>query len=345
MSLKNMTLEELEEVEEQLHEKEQEEELTYSLYPQKIRIYEEMLRKMVQEQDMTYYDYVEKRLVLHLVHYGTYLKMQYEKSDEAALQCLKRALKYDKYNPIASYRIGFLLYRRGEYKEAMVRFERAIANQKSYQNREYQLSERQLANAHLYLANSALHLAKQTYEQMEQLSFDQHQALPNYELSPIYESLADNDRYLKENAFYQITPEGTATCSKEACEELITHEPADTLVLYFGDRQITLTFNETSLALTQEQGDILRYVLVKSREGLPASRMTLQTIFSHSIAEGITKENFRKKFSRLRGKLEEYGIPDIIETASHMGETAYRFNGSLPYVVMYRVDEESGYIL
>lgn len=110
MRLKKMTLEELEELEQELHDQEQESD--YSLYSRKIKVYEEIynrLRKLGKEkkEDNSYLKYVTKKLVFNLIHYGTFLKMQYEKDDQTAIHCLKKALNYDSRNPSAAYRLGF----------------------------------------------------------------------------------------------------------------------------------------------------------------------------------------------------------------------------------------------
>lgn len=343
MRLKEMSMEKLEELEERLHN--MEEDSLYSQYSQKIAVYEAMYHHSENiGKEEGYLSYIRKKLIFHLIHYGIYLKMQYEKSEQEAERCLKKALYYDKKNPIAAYRLGFLSYKRRNYQSAVDYFQRALNSQQHYEEVGYRLNEKQLINAQLYLANSALHIAKHAYERLEELPQESQEELPRYEFSPLYERLKDNDRYLAEHAFYKINSEGSQTCSKEECEELVTHEPAHTIVLYFNDRNIKLLFNEDETTLSQEQGDILRYLLTKSSEGLPANRLALRNYFSSGITGEVNGENLRQAIRRLRTKLRNCRIPNVIETANRRGETAYYFNRSLPFVVMYRVDEGIGYL-
>ncbi|MDE3838818.1 hypothetical protein C0966_05415 [Bacillus methanolicus] len=348
MSLKNMTLEELEELEQELHD--QEEESDYSLYYRKIKVYEEMynrLRKLVREkkEDKSYLENVTKMLVFNLIHYGTYLKMQYEKDDETAIHCLKKALNYDSRNPIAAYRLGFLSYKHKDYESALHNFQMSIDHQKFYDQTDYRLNEKQIVNAHLYLTNSALHIAKNSYDRMIGLPYKSYQELPNYEFSSLYQSLTENEKYLEMHAFYKISQEETTTCSKEECEKLITEGSSDTIVLYFNDRNIKLIYNENEVNISQYQGDMLRYLLTKSSVDSPATRITFHNFFLDSHVKGVVNEDtFKKAISRLRNKLRSCEIPPIIQTTNYRGETAYYFDRTMPYIVMYRVDEEIEYL-
>ena len=53
----------------------------------------------------------------------------------------------------------------------------------------------------------------------------------------------------------------------------------------------------------------------------------------------LNQPTFIKAISRLRGKLKECGIFDIIESTSYKGEMAYYINDAYSFVVMYRVDD------
>lgn len=348
MRLKKMTLEELEELEQELHDQEQESD--YSLYSRKIKVYEEIynrLRKLGKEkkEDNSYLKYVTKKLVFNLIHYGTFLKMQYEKDDQTAIHCLKKALNYDSRNPSAAYRLGFLSYKHKDYESALHYFQKAIENQEYYDQKDYCLNEKQVVNAHLYLTNSALHIAKYTYEKIIGLPYKSQQELPNYEFSSLYQSLTENEKYLERHAFYKISQDETTTCSKEECEELITNVPLNTIVLYFNDRNIKLVYNENEVNISQNHGDMLRYLLTKSSVDSPATRITLHNFFLDSHVKGVVnKDALIKAISRLRNKLRSCEIPSIIQTTNYRGETAYYFDRTLPYIVMYRVDEEIEYL-
>ena len=227
---------------------------------------------------------------------------------------------------------------------ALTYLQQALKFQQMSKDNRYLLNDQQILNAHLYLTNSALYIASQSYENINLLPNHNQTELPNYEFSELYPRLADFEIYLKKNAFYKITRDSKTTCSREECEELLRLEPQDTIVLYLNDRNIKLLFNENPETMSQELSDILRYLLLKSNEANPATRFTLQNFFPSSKNEGIVKNaTFRKRFSRLKSKMDSCQIPTVIHLANNPVETAYYFDGSLPFIIMYRVDEEMEY--
>jgi tetratricopeptide (TPR) repeat protein len=242
MSLRDKTLEELEDLEAELSDEETES--GYANYYMKIEIYKEMYRKLnrlVRQRNKEYIhslEYVRKKLVFHLIHYGTYLKTEYQKDDHLAARCLEDALNYDRTNPIAPYRLGFLSYKTMDYAKAIQFFQKALDHQRYYPDQAYKLNGQQQVNAHLYLINSALRIANQTYEKMNQLTDLQN--VPKQEFSPLIENILVNEQYLQRHAFYLVDETGKTTCSKEECDNLVERPPSETLLLYFNDRDILL---------------------------------------------------------------------------------------------------------
>ncbi|MBM7620035.1 DNA-binding winged helix-turn-helix (wHTH) protein [Bacillus tianshenii] len=348
MILKMLSLEELEDYEQELSEREEAREFASS--SEKIQLYKEMyqrVRKLMRENKEEYEHYapyIKDKLVHLLIHYGTYLKMGNHKDDYLAYQCLEDALKYDCDNPVAAYRLGFLSYKKWDYLSAAKFFQKAIDNHQHNRQKAYKLTERQVMNAHIYLTNSALYIAKKTHEKMKELNYDGVEEIQEYEFSSLYNSLEDNEQYLLQNAFYKVTPEGTTTCSKEECNDLMGYQPRDTLILYFNDQNNSLGFNGEEKTLSKERADILHYLLVKSSEASPATRQDLQNSFRRTNESGeVSRENFRRAISRVRAKLTECSIPQVIQNTNYRGENAYYFNRSINFIIMYRVDEEMGY--
>ncbi|MBM7702111.1 hypothetical protein [Metabacillus iocasae] len=342
--LKKMTLEELEELEQDLHDKE--DNIEYSLYAQKISVYKEMyarLHKLARENKEVarYLEYVKKKLLFCLIHYGTHLKMKYEKDDKMAVNCLEQALKYDGKNPIAAYRLGFLSYKQEKYDMALNYFQMAIRNQTYDESRkDYRLNHQQMINAHLYLTNSALYIAAKTHDELDAMTHGSQQELPNYEFSSLYRSLKENETYLEKNAFYKVSQDGKVMCSKQECEELIESELSHTIFLYFSDRDIRLSFGEYDCQLSPNHARIFHYLLTNTSQHSPGTRINMKLFFTDShVKDEVTKDAFKRAISRLRGKIRECDIPNIIQTTNHYGETAYYFDGQLPYYVMYRVDD------
>ncbi|MFP7296642.1 tetratricopeptide repeat protein [Neobacillus niacini] len=341
MSLRDKTIEELEEIEEEINE--QEREHGYLNYSIKIDLYREMYRKLSQfvrqngEDYQSSLDYVKRKLVYNLIYYGTYLKTEYQKDDYLARSCLEEALQYDQKNPLAAYRLGFLSYKFNDYIKAIHYFQTALDHDQYHKQHLYHLNEQQQFNAHLYLTNCSLHLAKDTYEKMNQLPFAKIQDIPNEELSPLFNRLLENEKYMLQNAFYKISKDVTDTCSKAECEQLISSPPPNTLLLYFSDRNITALFNGQEVSLTQDQGYMLSYFLIKSSEQYPATR------HHFSVVDTIRPNTYIQSVNRLRNRLSNQGFPAFIQRTRFQEEAAYYYDENYPFMVMYRVDEEIEY--
>ncbi|WP_046181388.1 tetratricopeptide repeat protein [Domibacillus tundrae] len=330
MKFHEMSFEELEEYEAELLEKDD----NYALH---VSFYEEMYRRIYplarkdKENYSDYLDYVRRFLVDYLIKYGAYLKMVYQKDDYTAESSLQKALKYDKQNPIAHYRLGFLAYKKKNYNKACSYFQDSLEYDRSYTVKEYKLNSDQLYYAHLYLTNSALHIAASSYEELELLPVnDNISHLPNLKISPFYEYLSQNEKYIEENAFYKVTEKEKTTCSRDKCDELFDEREINTLYLYFQDRSIQAAFNDSVIYLSPQSAEKLRYLLLKSSVENPVTR----------VMDGeVAINTFIQAMKRLRDKLKECGISDVIESVNYKEETAYYFNKTCPFVVMYRTDD------
>lgn len=192
----------------------------------------------------------------------------------------------------------------------------------------------------MYLANSALYVASQTYEMMEKLPYSPPEQLPNLELSPLFESLSSNEKYLHNHVFYKITKNKTETCSKEACEDLYENSGINELVLYFNDRENILLFNGEEAIITPTQANMIRHFLLSSSKENPCTRIAMRDFFGRTGSDGEVKKNtFIKSIERIRVCLRSIDIPVIIDVTQYRGETAYYFNESVKYTVLFRVND------
>lgn len=332
------TFEELEDLEQKLFD--EEEETGQPNYAMKIDLYKEMYKRLKQlareKKDINenYIENVQQSLIHYLIHYGTYLKTEYQKDDHLSASCLEDALKYDRHNPIAAYRLGFLSYKRKNFSLALLYFENALRFQKFYQNKKYQLNSQQLLNAHIYLTNSALYIAKETAEKMNQLAAKTNLELSKDDLNPLYTRLFENEKYLRMNAFYNISKDGKTTCSKRKCEKLIENPPTNTMILYFNDRTIVAVYGDKDADLTGDQGNMLKQFILNSTEERPLTRAAF------SLTHNMNRNTYIQNARRLRNKLIDKGFPPMIHTKRYQDETAYYFDQSYSYNVLYRVDEE-----
>ncbi|MEH7085972.1 hypothetical protein V7139_24995 [Neobacillus drentensis] len=341
MRLRDKTMEELEDLEEELTSQEEEQGapnflLRINLYKEMVRCLDQLVRRKRDEYQSSL-EYVKRKLIFHLIEYGSYLKMVDQKDDHLAIKCLKDALKYDPKNPIAAYRLGFLSFKYKRYSEALTYFEDSLENHKYDPNGQYQLNSQQLVNAHLYLTTSALHIANQSYKRMNQLPSTGTVEFPNNEFSPLIKNILDNEQFLQRHAFYKVNHNGRRTCSKMDCETMFSSSPPDTIVLFFNDRTINIAFEGAEAELSPDQGYLLRHFLLKSSEDHPTTRKAFSNV-------EIRPNTYTQNVTRLKNKLTQKGFPPIIENTRYRNETAYYFNQAYPFYVMYRVDEEIEYI-
>jgi tetratricopeptide (TPR) repeat protein len=317
------------------------------IYSEIVRVYEKIhqnlsrLAAKERKERKVEFEYVTKQLVKYLIKYGTYLKTQLKKDDFTAKNSFKKVLKYDKTNPIAHYRLGFLAYKEQKYAEALYYFEKALQYQNGYPNKRFSLNEQQMYYAHLYLANSALFVAEKTYQSMDKLpDHINKDKVPSAKLSSLYELLKRNETILKTQAFIKVTRSGETYCSKEECDRIIMAPPANTVILYFSDRENVVAFNGEETALAIDPAEMLCYFLLKTNQKQPARKKDLEVFFESKKREDreVRKNTFIQKVNRLRNKLNDIGLPPIIESCQFKGETAYFYNGSIGYLIMYRSD-------
>lgn len=343
MRYRMLSLEQLEDMEAELYQKKEQFD---GYYLKLINIYVEMRSKLVSlarndpEQYGDYLAYIKKKLITCYIKYGTYIKMNHVKDDVAAFKSLEKAITLDKHNPIANYRLGFLSYKKRNFVQALHYFQTAISSQTLYKNSGYVLNGQQLFHAHMYLTNSGLYIANQSYQDMENLEWRDLVQLPDYEISPIYAILSQNENYLLSHAFYKVMKDQVQTCSIEICNEIAEDPPKNTLVLYFGDREIICKFNSMEVGLSIDLADILRHMLLMCSEDHPGTRLTFRHYFDSFGPDGeVVGATFRQRISRLRSKLDQIGLKDSIIQTRHLDDTAYYFAGYLPYTVLYRVDD------
>ncbi|WP_041638275.1 tetratricopeptide repeat protein [Anoxybacillus flavithermus] len=340
--LSQMTIDELYDRKEQLLEELNSDEAKDWIYHEIVGVYEEICRRLsrcsIEERKEHGFEQMKKKLVQYLIHYGTYLKTQLKKDERIAEEAFKKVLKYDHGNPIAHYRLGFLAYKKEEYAAAQCYFEKALEYQKGYSDSEFCLNERQLYYAHLYLANSALFVAEKTYRSLEKFpDYISDQEKPA-ELSFLHEWLQRNEAILTMQAFTKWTSSGKEYCSKEQCEQVMMDPPKNTVVLYFSDHENVVSYDGREVCLPRDPAEMLCYFLVKTNEARPATKYDMEVFFQPRQNAGILTNTFVQKVRRLREKLRCVQVPALIDSCQFRGETAYYYNGSVDYIVMYRSD-------
>ncbi|MGM0901588.1 MAG: tetratricopeptide repeat protein [Bacillota bacterium] len=348
MRLKDYSIEELLDLEEELIES-KEMEVDGSLN-QLIRLYEELYKRISRDKDSEYtYSLggIKRKLVSYLVRYGTYLKTQYQKDDTAAERNLRMAMSYQKDLPVAYYRLGFLSYKQEKYVQAIDYFQKANFYQKQSKEQEYCLNQQQLYNAHVYLTNSYLYLAEKASKTLKKWETDELvERIPSYERSSLYELINQNEIYLTSHAFTVITPDGKRYCSEEECEQMtVENRLPERFILYFSDRKHTLFFNGKEVDLSMNHAEILRSLFLHTSEQNPATKYRFARIFDTRREDGEIESNtYTQTIRRIREKIARLEtLPPVILNTRFRGQTAYYFNGKIPYAVIHRSD--SSFIL
>ncbi len=308
-----------------------------------ISVYEELYRRINPDKGSEYIqslDTIREQLVLRLIRYGTYLKTEYQKDDRAAKRTLTKALNYDRTNPLARYRLGFIAYKESDYMESLLQFQQALHAE---EREKYKLSSQQRYNAGLYLSNSALYIAQQAQASLETVEGDiSKTGISSLELSPLYEIITKNETYLLNHAFSMTSQEGVKRCSKDDCEDLIDSDQSGTLILYFSDRNHAVFYKGKELQrLSINQAKMLRTFMLESNEERSATKYEFEDLFEMKVAGGeITDNTYITAVKRLREKLADDLIPTpIIVSKRYRNETGYYYNQTLPYLVIERADD------
>lgn len=339
--LRDMSIEELLDQYEETRELIDEDKLD-SLY-RLIDIEEVLYRKIRSDKESEYaasLPLIKKRLISHLVRYGFYLKTIHRKDDRAAKDSLRKALTYEKHIPAAHYRLGFLAYKEERYLEATIHFNNAIIQHKKDPKHAFKLTPQQLYNANLYLCNSSLYIAQEAKEMSEEIKGVKTGGLGYLGMSPLYEMIAENEGDLEDNEFTIISQDGEETCSKDGALELAESALEEgKFVLYFSERTITVSFWKERNLGSIERADLLKFLLLESNENYPMTKSDYCRLISKEYEE-VPNNTFVKTINRLKGKLEETGVPaNIIQTKPRAGKTGYFYNQDIPYLIIQRTDE------
>ncbi|MDN7243914.1 tetratricopeptide repeat protein [Planococcus shenhongbingii] len=304
--------------------------LSYS----KIEVYDAMhsqLEELVQDDEdyRAYYSYIKKKLVSYLLRYGMHTYTDHLTIYEDTEKVLKKVLSYDSQNPIAAYRLGFLAYRSGIHSEAVMYFQQALNSQTFYIDERFLLNAEQISRAVLYLTNSALHTAIQGEVPSCDIISTGYTSLPT--------QLCYNDGMLNSHAYRIVTPFGAVLCSEEESGE---QQMKDVISLKFNKFGALLTYNGISEQLSPVQANVLRYLLVKTRRGEAATPWSLKDyfLFTHVIT-GVPEKTFSSVVAEVKRIMAEMEIPASIKVAEDE-KSGYYFDGSSPFVVIDRVDEE-----
>ncbi|MCG7337070.1 tetratricopeptide repeat protein [Sporosarcina sp. ACRSM] len=310
-----------------------------------IAIEEMLLRKFSQEEDNEYsVRKIKEDLIKHLVKYGTYLKTEFRQDDRSAMLTLKKALKYDREIPQAYYRLGFLAYKEEDYAASLKYFQKALWFHKENPKCDFALSKQQQYNANLYLSNCALYIAADAQKVSEKLAEDidvEEKTIGSLALSPLYELIAENDRYLMKHAYTVFIPSETRYCSRPEYEELDV-EYQDHVLLDLAGTEISLGYRELRVNLSIGLAEVLLILMKGSSPVQPAEKHVMQDVLQSKVGE-LDTNTYSQTIKRIREKFKKLGLPgELIVTVpkTEKRDTAYYYDASFqPYLVIQRTDD------
>ena len=337
MRYRDISLDELEEIEQELHLSEDSRKglLNYT----KIEIYDAMHTHLsiLSKDDndyLDYYTYIKKKLVCYLLRYSSSVHGSTAKERAKAEKVLKRVQSYDRKNPIVSYRLGCLTYLQKKFSESIGHFQKALDFQKDYSDGAFLLSAEQINRAVLYLSNCSLHTACQALVIGSENG--QNEGAGNPIFSGFFTQLSYNEGVLKSQAYRMTTLDGTEFCSSDECIEKCSSAPKDTIMLFLGDKGTELYFNGIKEAVAVPQAHVLRHLLLNAHQLKAVTPVCLKDYFldSHVIG-GASKHALEPVMENLNTLLTE------LETQISIKETndGYQLNGSFEYILMDRADE------
>lgn len=284
-------------------------------------------------------DVFKRKLILNLVRYGAYLKTENRKDYQAEKAALKVATKYDASNQAAFYRLGVLAYQSKRFAEAVGYFQHALKPAQLSEGYRFKLTPQQEYNALLYIKNSALSTAQAAQTSLSQVIGDMARSeLEQADISILSEWIDIGNAYLANHEYVFVSAEVKRFHSATDYQEMIANVACDTLLLDFTGKDIELRFNGsvTDVHLSAIEAELLQELMLSSSESRP--------LRSGQLQEPIFTSTYRQRITRLRsliGKLE-LSLPAIKNKTIRIGAgraTAYFYNQTLPFKIIYLESE------
>lgn len=324
-SQKAYTEEELYDMEEKLLEKE-EQDTGYPLFNEWIRLYGHFFEFYNTNNGYSHeIENVRIKLVNDLLDYGLYLKSSVKKDSQLAGSQLKKVLYYDRNNPLALYRLGFLYYRDHTYHKAIHYLNASLENSQDQNRKQWRLNERQTELASLYLLSSTLHL-KELHGSTALQS-----GVEGYELAPAIEQVISNKEY---SAF---TKDEQWFCTYESCQAQFEEASESNELVLFFDYQFTyINYRDRYAEMHIEYARLLKTFMQESRYDRPLGAKDIHDMFPVNVRNNT----YIQKIRRVRKFLKDHlGIEEVIIKGEADGShTRYFFNHDFNFLILARTD-------
>ncbi|WP_062106840.1 hypothetical protein [Bacillus niameyensis] len=296
--------------------------------PALITVEEELYEKVSADKTGKYQDslnIIKKNLVDLMIRYGPYLKTIYQRDDLAEEKALSQALKYDRGNPYAYYRLGYLAYKRKNYLTSAVHFNNALKSQERRRSAEYLLTEQQKYMANMHLSNCALNVALQAQKALEEETVG----------APLLELVGTNENILKSHALTVTSQSGVEWHSMENCQEMIKSDEFENyLILYFSEQQHSAFYKKQEVNLSFNQAELLKTMMLQTSKNKRAVKEQFQHLFSSRDENGEIPANIMNRaLNRLKRKLAQCQVPANIIISSPE-QAQYYYNQEILYLII-----------
>ncbi|MFB5662640.1 hypothetical protein [Alteribacillus sp. HJP-4] len=325
MWLKKKTMEELLALEQELQFSMLDDESDMSLA---ISVLEEIYRRMVQDEekaseaDLINY---KKRLITSLSFYGVHLQ------NENRPDMLRRALRFERENPLVHFLLGQQAYQSKSYFEGIIHFQNAITFQQTVHEKPYKLTKTQHQFAHLYLSNSACLLAEKAQNNADKIleTTGSHDAA-------LTDIIRRNEIFLQKNQYSFISELSFRQGDKEECRLHLAAE--DTIILFVESGSSQIIFNGNKKEISLIQAEVFQYLCQHSSRKAAASSKDLEFIF---LAEGEgAVQAMQQSMDSLKSRLLEIGLKEgLFVTVSGRTGPSYYYNQAVPFLIIHKSEE------
>lgn len=256
---------------------------------------------------------LEDELTNLYVRQAEYSKFSETPDYGAARRALAMALKFRPNHPLANYRLGYILYVKRQYAEAIRHFSRALDG-----TVDAALSDIQTTLTHMFVVNCSIYLAR---ESLAELEYREHEEHPDEaaRLNKYRNELLVEDEQLFDRLYYRKIQDGMETLINERSfqeyqanvQEIILRSSSEGTFVEWGKQTILLNPN----------GFLALFVIVTNTT---STYPTLAERLTELSGQVMTYDHVRQLLRRLRNDLPFF--QDVIQSTSIRTSDGARMN-------------------
>ena len=256
---------------------------------------------------------LEDELTNLYVRQAEYSKFSETPDYGAARRALAMALKFRPNHPLANYRLGYILYVKRQYAEAIRHFSRALDG-----TVDAALSDIQTTLTHMFVVNCSIYLAR---ESLAELEYREHEEHPNEaaRLNKYRNELLVEDEQLFDRLYYRKIQDGMETLINERSfqeyqadtQEIVLRSSSEGTFVEWGKQTILLNPN----------GFLALFVIVTNTT---STYPTLAERLTELSGQVMTYDHVRQLLRRLRNDLPFF--QDVIQSTSIRTSDGARMN-------------------